>query len=371
MSDDHGSTLLAFRGEDDAPSDPRARRRRSRARRALAVALGLIAVLALITVAGAYVATERVAGHIGRIPRAFEGLPEQSRPDKPSQGSAGADGVTFLLAGSDRRSDVPTTGSGAQANAWVPGAQRADAIMLVHLTGDRKHAYVVSIPRDVWTTIPGYGKNKINAAFSFGGPSLYVNTVERLTHIRMDHLALIDWSGFTRLTNALGGVPITFGAPEYDEGGNLLYPAGTHVLNGDQALTYVRARHNLPRGDLSRVQRQQNFLRSVLSKLLSSDTLHSPTRLARVATTIGDSVSVDDALSNADLVRLALSARNLRQSDVTFMTVPITGFAMIGGQSVDLLDQRRAAPLWAAIRNDRLPAYIAKYGADKLPKTPA
>ena len=335
--------------------------RHRRHRRLLIITLAAVLALGACTVGGAWLLSERFAGQVQRIPRVFDQIPEQERPDKPQEGPA-AEAQNFLLAGTDRRSDQATTGEEAAAPAWVPGAQRSDTIILVHLTADRKKAYVISFPRDSWVEIPDHGMNKINAAFSLGGPTLYVRTMEQLTGIRIDHLAIIDWDGFIGLTNALGGVDVTIPRTTRDSHNDRTWEAGTYHLYGEDALDYVRQRYGLPRGDFDRVQRQQNFLREIMRKTLDSGTLSNPLRLARVLDAVTRTVSVDDTMSNADLRGLALSLRGIRQGNVVFMTAPNVGTGWEGNASVVYLDQRRAQRLYDAIKKDDVDSYLAKYG---------
>ena len=150
--------------------------------------------------------------NVTRIPGVFDGL-----DDRPSQADRRAgDAVNVLVVGTDRRSDVPTTGSDARAAAWVPGAQRSDALMILHISADRAVRRSSRSRVTPGSTCPGYGMNKINAAFSFAGPSLTIQTVELLTSVRIDHLAVIDWSGFEALIDAVGGIDVT--VPETVDG---------------------------------------------------------------------------------------------------------------------------------------------------------
>jgi len=332
----------------------------SRRRRVLIIVLVGLLALSACTVGGAWWLSERYAGQVQRIPRVFDQIPEQERPDK-QLGEAGR-AMNFLLAGTDRRSDLATTGEDAAAPAWVPGAQRSDTIIMVHLTADRKKAYVISFPRDCWIDIPGHGLDKINAAFSLGGPPLYVRTLEHLTGIRIDHLAIIDWDGFIGLTNALGGVDVTIPETSYDFHNDRTWEAGTYHLYGQDALDYVRQRYGLPRGDFDRIQRQQYFLREIMRMTLNSGTLSNPLRLARVLDAVTKTVSVDDTMSNADLRSLALSLRGIRPDNVIFMTVPTAGTGYEGSASVVYVDEERAQRLFDAIKKDDVDSYLAKYG---------
>ncbi|WP_079176203.1 LCP family protein [Actinacidiphila rubida] len=346
------------------PGDPERRaRRRRRTRRVLFAALGLLCTGVLLIAGTFYWAYEHYTGRVQRIPDAFPtNVPRSALPPPSKDGSE-----TFLLVGVDSRSDLPTTGKDAKAPEWKPGAQRSDTMMLVHLPADHKHAYVVSLPRDSWVTIPGHGQAKLNAAFSWGGPPLLIDAVQRLTKVTVDHLAVIDWSGFKNLTNAVGGVDITVDktVKRYNGPGGY-WTAGTHHMNGDDALDYVRERYGLPRGDLDRTHRQQNFLRAVLSKMLSGGTFTNPLKLKRTLDQVTSVVSVDDRLSDGDLRGLVWNMRDVRSSDMVFMNAPVGGFDTIQKQSVVLLDPNASSELWEALRNDTMADYVATHSLDKL-----
>jgi len=343
-------------GGDPAADRAREAGRRRRSRRVLLWALAVLLVLTGGGVGGVYWMANHYASSVDRIPNAFPNVPESEQP-KPVPNT----GQTFLLVGLDARADAATTGGSAKAPAWKAGAQRSDTMMLMHIAADRKSVSVVSIARDTWVDIPGRGKAKINAAYSWGGPALMVQTVQNLTGIRIDHVAVIDWNGFKALTDAVGGVDITIPRTIEARGDARQWDQGTHHMDGAEALLYVRERHGLPNGDLDRTKRQQNFLRSLMNQTLSSGTLGSPSRLTGLLAGVGEVVSVDDRLSNTDLYDLAWSLRGLRGDDVRFMNAPFGGFDTIEGQSVVLLDQNAAVTLWQAVRNDRMDDYFAQH----------
>ncbi|MEU6082524.1 LCP family protein [Streptomyces sp. NPDC047108] len=322
---------------------------RRRTRRVLWGALILLCAGVLMAGGTGWWALEHYTGKVNRVPHAFPtGVPADQQP-APNQG-----GQNFLLVGVDSRSELPTTGTNAKAPPWKPGAQRSDTMMLVHLPSKGSTAYVVSLPRDTWVTVPGHGKAKLNAAFSWGGPPLLIDSVQRLTKVRVDHLAVIDWSGFRKLTDAVGGVDLSVGG------------APARHMNGEQALAYVRERHDLPRGDLDRTHRQQNYLRAVLSKVLSGDNASHPLRTKRLLDRLTETVSVDDRLSDDGLRDLLWDARSLRASRMTFMNAPVARTGMIQGQSVVLLDGRKAAALWKALREGTMDDYVAEHSVDRL-----
>ncbi len=330
--------------------EPRPRRPRHLLRRVLAVALVTVLALLGLGAGGFWWATEHYGDQVTRIPDAF---PKGPRPPEPPDHDGG---TTFLLAGVDSRSDRPTTGSDATGRLWRYGAQRSDTLMLVHLSGDERSASTVSLPRDSWVPIPGHGSAKINAAFSWGGPPLLIQTVERLTGIRVDHFGVIDWHGFRSLTDAVGGVPVTVPRDTYDPEQHRHFSAGTHVLNGEQALAYVRQRHGLPGGELDRIKHQQQFLRSLVDRVRGDIRLTDPLGVDRTLDAITGTVSVDDRMSNTDLRDLVLGLRQLDATDATFTTAPIVRSRMIDGQYALILDRGKLRAVWRGVEAGHPPA---------------
>ena len=332
-------------------------------RRGRRVLVGLlIVVLVLILAAGAaiFALTQSIGNDISRIPDAFRNLPEDGRP-------AATGSTTFLLVGTDTRATDPTTGSDAPAGVDA-GSQRSDVIMLATVQPDGSTGSVVSIPRDSWVDIPGRGKNKINAAYAFGGPSLLIQTVEGLTGVRVDHFGVIDFAGFQTLVDSVGGIDVNIAQATSNAGVD--FRAGRNHLDGRQALAYVRQRYDLPNGDIDRARRQQNALRAFLGTVqqqASSD----PLALYDVAKHVGDTVSVDDTLSNTGLAGLALQYRDLRSSGVDFVTAPVAGLGREGKQSVVYLDDDRAKDLWDAIRNGSVQQFVARNPSQVLGDTPS
>jgi LCP family protein required for cell wall assembly len=330
--------------------------------------LGAFVFLIACAVGGVYYLTNQLGNEVDRIPGVFAGLDESQRPTKPASG-AGADAVNILLAGSDTRSVAQTTGKGATGTEWAPGAQRSDTIMILHIDGDRQHASVISIPRDSWVNIPGFGMNKINAAFSFGGPSLYVQTIEQLTGLRIDHLAVIDLQGFANLTDALGGVTIDVPRTVTNTLTGQVWHAGVQKLNGKQALLYVRQRYGLPGGDFDRIKRQQYFLRQLMRQSLSAGTLANPFKFHSALSAVAKNLSVDDEFSNGEMRSLAFSLRDLRSDDVDFLTVPLLGTGTRGAASVVLLDKKADQSLFKAVRIDDLGTWLATHDGDTIGAT--
>ncbi|SCZ11252.1 cell envelope-related function transcriptional attenuator common domain-containing protein [Streptomyces sp. 136MFCol5.1] len=346
------SIIPSQKGVDAAGiSRTQPRRGRNRTRRVFLGALALLAVGLLMVGGSAWWAVDHYTGKVDRISGVFPTKVPAAAQPAPSEG-----GQTFLLVGVDSRSALPTTGRDAKAPEWKYGAQRSDTMMLVHLPADHSGAYVVSLPRDAWVDIPGHGKAKLNAAFSWGGPPLLIDTVQRLTKVRVDHLAVIDWDGFKKLTDSVGGV-------------DLVVDGADRHMNGTQALVYVRERYHLARGDFDRTHRQQYFLRTLLAKVMRPSTFSNPVKATEVLDDLTAAVSVDDRLGDGDLRDLLWDNKEVRPGDIVFMNAPAKGTGMISGQSVVLLDSVAGPQLWRAMREDALDDYLQSHDADRLGAT--
>ena len=322
----------------------------------------LVLVLALVLLVGGALAylVSSIGGDVPRIPGAFRGLEATERP-------ATFGGTTFLLVGTDSRAGEPTTGAAASPDA-TPGSQRADVIMLGTLAPDGESASVASIPRDSWVEVPGRGTTKINAAYAHGGAPLLIGTVEQLTGVRVDHFGVVDFAGFTSLVDSVGGIDVTVARATANDGVDFVQ--GENHLDGRAALAYVRQRYDLPGGDLDRAARQQNAMKALLETVQEKATT-DPAALYAFATSVGDAVSIDDSLSNTGLVQLAVDNRNLRGSDVTFVTAPVSGLGREGDQSVVYLDEERGRELWGAVRNGSVRQYADLNPAEALSGTPS
>jgi LCP family protein required for cell wall assembly len=333
------------------PEDPpRAPRRR--------VLLAAAAVLLLVGgITGLLLERQRAYDqNIQRIPGVFP-----AEPDRPARAPGRAQ--NWLLVGSDRRAVQATTGLDANEPLWRYGAQRADTIMLVHLPADRGRVYLVSFPRDAWVPIHGHGNAKLNAAFSFGGPPLLITTIERLTGVRVDHFAILDFEGFRSMTDALGGVTVRVARTVRDPARKVVWPAGTHHLDGARALDFVRQRHNLPGGDLGRIKRQQAFLKALAGQVLDRGTLVNPLKLNAFLEASTKTVSVDESLTISRLRSLAVQFRSLRAGDIVFVTAPVAGMGTEGRQSVLYPDRAKGQRLYRALRTDAVAGYLAGAGS--------
>jgi len=329
------------------------------------VALVALLVILVGSLGGWLWYLNHLGDNVQRIHNVF--VAEKKRPAK-----AETDALNILLGGSDNGADGQSIAHDVNSGHWTPGAHRSDTIMILHVTADRKHVYLVSIPRDSYVTIydkhgDPAGKDKINAAFSLYGPTSYVSTVEHLTGLRMDHLAIIDWNGFKDLTEALHGVTVYIPKTFYDEAQKITWHKGFQTIQGKTALQYVRTRHGLANGDFDRIKRQQNFLRELMKKTLSNGTMSNPFRLTSVLKAVTSNLTVDQEFSTSQMRDLVLSLRNIHSDDVTFLTAPFAGYDTTpDGQSVVLLKTKESHALWQSIKNDDIQSYIDKYGGDTL-----
>jgi LCP family protein required for cell wall assembly len=318
-------------------------------RRILPIVLIAVAVLLVgsLTAVGIYAFTinRSVTNNIKR----GDTLPSDTDPSaspRPTKDPQETGALNYVLLGSDSRDPA------ADSNG------RSDSIMVVHLNKAHTKAYIISFPRDMWVTIPGYGKNKINAAYAFGGPKLTVRTLETLTGVRIDHVVQVDFQGFIQLTTDLGGVTVTnktaFTSHGYD------YPKGKITIAGGKALWFVRERHSLPGGDLDRARNQRNVIKAIVQKGLSADVVSDPVRFTKFIAGVSKHVTVDQSLSNAEIRDTALSLR-LQAKDISLLQAPLSGFAMINGQSVDVVNEAQLAEMSRAIAKDKLAEYVKKY----------
>nr|WP_246278844.1 LCP family protein [Phytohabitans rumicis] len=320
-------------------------RRRRRLRRTLVVALAAVLLIAGGGLGAAW-AYGRSLNHDLARTNAFAGLPT----DRPTQTVTGA--LNILVLGSDSRDPDNTADS------------RTDTIMLVHVDADHQHAYSISIPRDSWVYVPasadgthGDTKAKINAAYAWGGTPLVVQTVEKFTGVRIDHVVLIDFAGFARVTDALGGVDMYVEQTITSiHGQHRTFTKGEHHFTGAEALDYVRQRKQFKDGDFARERHQQEFLKALMTKAASTGTLTDPVKLNAFLRAVTSSVTVDESFN---LVDTAFALRDLRADDVTFLTSPSAGTPTIDGQSVVEPNTTKAAALYKAVRTDTVAQWVA------------
>jgi LCP family protein required for cell wall assembly len=264
-----------------------------------------------------------------------------------------------------------TDGEAFQAapdNADYVSGQRSDTVILVHLPAGAAKATLVSFPWDSYVQIPahpdGQGHRqpaypaKLNEAFAVGGPPLLVQLIENLSGLRIDHFVEVDFGGFKTMVDALGRVTLCVNTTRHDPDSGDMLTKGVHPdVDGADALAFVRDRKGLPNADLDRIADQQYFLARLLAKVTSTGTLANPVKLNAFLAAVTGNVTVDNALSLADLRSLATRLRHLDPAHVTFATILITNDSATRtihgvGQSVVLIDTPKAAALFGQLRGD-------------------
>ena len=344
-----------------------------------AVLLVLLALVILIPAsAGAYLFNlgRIFDSETTKIENAFPDEATRPQPSVPGGAAGGAPGAGPAAAG------TPASDSGLSLNILVMGSdsrgatteeatsgagsnQRADTLMLVHIPADRSKIYSISLMRDLWVGIPDHGHAKINAALAFGGVPLMVQTVESIFGQRIDHIAMIDFEGFVGLTDALGGVQVDIPAPFVSYHDQISFPAGPNTLDGKHALEFVRERYAFADGDYQRVRNQQAFVKALLAKNLSADTLLNPLKVHNVVSAMAPFISVDGGLDAATIAGLAVELKDVRPRDMVMFTLPTRGTGTsTDGQSIVLTDPVAIDALSAAMAADTLGDYVAANGLE-------
>jgi LCP family protein required for cell wall assembly len=264
-------------------------------------------------------------------------------------GRPDTDGTNWLIVGSDSRADLTEQQEEQLATGNAAG-KRTDTVMLLH-TGSAGTT-LVSLPRDSLLSIPGHGKNKLNSAYSFGGPKLLVQTVEQATGLRIDHYAEIGFDGFVNVVDAVGGVDMCIPKAMKDPLAGLNVKAGCQRLDGQTALGYVRSRAT-PRADLDRVEHQREFLSALMKQVASPWTLLNPFRLVGLVRAMPGALTVDSGDHVWNLVWLGLAMHELSGGGGVTTTVPVGGFSTVNGSSVLRWDTTRAKALFGALAKDQ------------------
>lgn len=373
-------TLLRRRARPGPPAgaperrDPKSRPGR---RPLLFAARSLAALLAVLSLAMTGGAWQWATSKNSRL-NTVSALDPHSRDIVDPGGQYGDE--DFLIVGMDSRlGDNANMGAGSADDA---GGARSDTVMLVNIPANRKRVVVVSFPRDlaitpiqceVWNPETGkygpiyddktgtwsprvvYTETKLNSTFSFGGPKCLVKEIQKLSGLSINRFIAVDFSGFAKMVEALGGVEVCASAPLHDyELGTVLKHAGRQIIDGPTALNYVRARQVTTEnnGDYGRIKRQQLFLSSLLRSLISEDTLLDLNKLNNVVNLfIGDSYV--DNVKTKDLVQLGQSLQGIAAGHITFVTVP-TGVTDANGDEPPRTADMRAL-FDAIIDDDPLP----------------
>jgi LCP family protein required for cell wall assembly len=265
---------------------------------------------------------------------------------------AATPGADWLIVGSDSRQGLDEARRRELGTGQAAG-RRADTMMLLHIPRGTGKPVLVSLPRDSYVPIPGRGRSKLNAAYAFGGPQLLSRTVEQVTGIRLDRYMEVGFDGFASVVDAVGGVQICPDRAMRDPMAGLNVKAGCQVVGSRQALAYVRTRAG-GRGDLDRVERQQEFLGSLIGKSTSPGVLLNPFRSVPLLLRGTDAVAVDQAAHFWNLIRFPFAMRAIANGGGVATTVPVAGTATISGAgSVVQWDRERALALFQALQRDQ------------------
>ena len=315
-------------GPTSGGTPPRKRRRTKRI-----VAWTAAALAVILIVVGGYAAYSyfRFVGGVKHV-------------DVISKSGSDVDGTdqNILLVGDDHRPDGATQAELDQLSTTDDGGgTNTDTMMVLHIPANGKSATLISLPRDSWVDVPGHGMNKLNSAFSLGGggsdptngAKLLIQTIQNLTGLSIDHYVRVSLLGFYTIAQALGPVQVCLNNAVDDPYSGANFPAGVSTLNAQQALSFVRQRHGLPRGDLDRVVRQQYFLSVEAHKFLSAGTLLNPGKLTQVLDAVSGSLETDPGLN---FLQLGAQLQGLTGGKIQSATIPISGTPTITVDGNDL-----------------------------------
>ena len=266
-------------------------------------------------------------------------------PGRPPPGV----GSNWLITGSDSRQGLTRQQelqySTGQLDAT--GFGRSDTILILHIPTGGGRPVLLSIPRDSYVNIPGHGMDKINAAFSIGGPALLAQTIQSDTGLYINHYMGIGFGGFVNVVNAIGGVTMCLPTAVSDQASGLNLKQGCQVLSGGQALAYVRDRHTFATQDLQREQDQRIFLSALLKKMTSGGVLADPFAAIPAATGAASNLTVDQ---NTSLYQLLSVARALRNPLTTTVPIANANYVTSAGDSV-LWSSSQATQLFTALQD--------------------
>ena len=306
---------------------------RRRTGRGATVARAVAGVLSVVLLAGS-----GWGWYLGQVAEATVNRTDAIPTDGNEDSGAAPEAVNLLLVGNDSRANL-TEEQLADLNAGTDAGINTDTMILVHLPADGSRASFVSFPRDSYVAIPGYGMDKLNAAYAYGyaetpksatdeqrqagGARLLVQTISGLTGLQIDHYAEVDLLGFFNLSSVVGGVEVNLCEPVDDsEWSGAVFPAGVQTISGADALKFVRQRHGLPRGDFDRIVRQQVFIAGVMRKMLSDEVMLDLGKQRELTQAASQSLTIDQGL---DLFRLAEQMQSVTAGSIEFQTIPNVG----------------------------------------------
>lgn len=260
-----------------------------------------------------------------------------------------SEGETWLIAGSDQRSDGS---DGGVKQPWVQGA-RADSIMLLRKVNGV--AELVSLPRDTAVEIPGHGLNKLNASYAFGGPKLLVKTVEGVSGVKVDHYVEVTMGAVTQLVDAAGGVELCLDYDVADADSALKWKSGCHQADGATALAFSRMRHQDPRGDIGRAERQRQVVSKLSRTLITPSTFLNPLKQRNLANAGASNLTCDSDSGAWALGKMLFAYRSASSNNLTGVP-PIAKMAYYRGGhgAMVLLDQQKTPGFWSAFKKGTL-----------------
>jgi LCP family protein required for cell wall assembly len=267
-------------------------RRWLRPRRLLAILAGLVVLIVLAAVAVYFSVNSKLTKADVLVPAQLT--------------SAGSN---WLITGSDSRAGLTRAQEAQLALGHDITGNRSDTILILHVPANGTRPTLVSLPRDSYVNIPGHGYNKLNAAYALGGPKLLVRTVQSATGLPISHYMGIGFGGLVGVVNDVGGVQMCLKAPMKDPKAGLNLKAGCQVLNGDQALGFVRTRA-FAEGDLQREQDQRLLIKAILSKMTSAGTLANPFAIVPAANGAASAITIDQGTGLTQLISVAFALRN-------------------------------------------------------------
>jgi LCP family protein required for cell wall assembly len=333
-----------------------ARRRRRRLRRvALAAGVSLVLVTG-IAAGGTFFTARHLAGSVQRL----NGIAALTAAHRPLMPAATRRSMTVLITSSGER---PAPNGGGVDGASPRPEAMSGLIALVHLNASGRGGGVVSIPADTVVHVPGHGSRQIWATLALGGPSLLIQTVERLTNVRIDHYSVLDFPRVDKIVGAMNGVKVDVPFTVTSEGDT--FPAGIDTLTAGDVLAYVRQPGV---SEVGRAELQSNLVRAMLDKIANKHLFSHVSTDFRVLDAMARALSVDSNFTDAQLVSLGLRLGNLSARSGTFITTPTTHSAGTGSV---FLRQPLARRLWSAIRRDSLAAYARRYPFTVTPGAPA
>ena len=256
----------------------------------------------------------------------------------------------ILLVGDDHRPAGASAAELAELGTTQDGGTLdTDTIMILHVPASGSDPTLISIPRDSWVSVPGFGMHKINSAFELGaakggdtgGAKLLIQVVQNLTGLTIDHYVRISLLGFYNVVQALGPVRVCLREAVNDPYSGIDLPAGYSTLDAKEALAFVRQRHGLPDGDLDREIRQQYFLSIEAHQILTAGTLLNPVKLHNVITAVSSSIETDSGLN---LLNLAAQVKGFG-GHIQSATIPVSGTPtiVVGGYPVSIVQVNTAA----------------------------